>query len=87
MLVVYQKFYTPLDKFINKFRRKGFWLYTGLVTISLLYMFYELSRLPEIPPPPPLPEPRPRDPSKHKKKRVKKRERVTPQSAAGPQWW
>ncbi|CAD1812985.1 hypothetical protein FOB58_004702 [Candida parapsilosis] len=51
MLVVYQKYYTPLDRFINKFRRKGFWLYTGLITISLLYMFYEISHLPDIPPP------------------------------------
>lgn len=76
MLVVYQKYYTPLDRFINKFRRKGFWLYTGLITISLLYMFYELSHLPDIPPPPPPPS-LSQDRSKRKARTVKKKEITT----------
>lgn len=75
MLVVYQKYYTPLDRFINKFRRKGFWLYTGLITISLLYMFYELSHLPDIPPPPP--PSLSQDRSKRKARTVKKKEITT----------
>lgn len=80
MLVVYQKYYTPLDRFINKFRRKGFWLYTGLITISLLYMFYELSHLPSIPPPPPSLS---QDGFKRKTRTVKKKEITIPDSSNG----
>ncbi|KAI5954916.1 hypothetical protein KGF54_001477 [Candida jiufengensis] len=56
MLVYYQKYYTPLDKFINKLKRKGFWLYTGMIAISVLYLFYEISNLPNLPPLPPPPQ-------------------------------
>lgn len=41
--------YSPIDKFLNKFKRKGFLLYTGLVLASTLYMMYSVSNLPEVP--------------------------------------
>ncbi|KAI5965961.1 uncharacterized protein KGF55_001325 [Candida pseudojiufengensis] len=53
MLVFYQKYYTPLDRFINKLKRKGFWLYTGMIALSVFYLMYEISNLPSLPPPPP----------------------------------
>ncbi|RCK58991.1 hypothetical protein Cantr_07191 [Candida viswanathii] len=50
MYLITQKFYTPIDRFINKFRRKGFWLYTGIILFSFGYIIYSLSNLPDIPP-------------------------------------
>lgn len=41
--------YSPIDKFLNKFKRKGFLLYTGLVLASTVYMMYSVSNLPEVP--------------------------------------
>ncbi|KAI5958563.1 hypothetical protein KGF57_002408 [Candida theae] len=82
MLVVYQKYYTPLDRLINKFRRKAFWLYTGLVTISLLYMFYEISHLPTLPPPPP-PPPSSSNASRRKARQVTTKEITTTDPKTG----
>lgn len=50
MYLITQKFYTPIDRFINKFRRKGFWLYTAIILFSVGYLFYSISNLPTIPP-------------------------------------
>ncbi|CAI5759344.1 unnamed protein product [Candida verbasci] len=52
MLIIYDKFYTPMDKYLNKAKRKGFWLYTGIILVSLGYIMYEISNLPELPPDP-----------------------------------
>ncbi|KAG7666043.1 uncharacterized protein J8A68_000473 [[Candida] subhashii] len=40
---------TGLDRFMNRFRKKGFWIYTGIILGSVGYILYEISRLPEIP--------------------------------------
>lgn len=50
MYLITQKFYTPIDRFINKFRRKGFLLYNGIILFSVGYIFYSISNLPSIPP-------------------------------------
>lgn len=52
-IIFYERYYTPIDRLLNKLKRKGFWLYTGLVCFSLFYLFYEVSNLPSLPPPPP----------------------------------
>ena len=53
MYTIIERYYTPIDRFINKLRRKGFWLYTGLITVSFVYVIFSISNLPSLPPPPP----------------------------------
>ncbi|RLV96210.1 hypothetical protein JA1_000286 [Spathaspora sp. JA1] len=50
MYIITSKYYTPLDRFINKFKKKGFLLYSGIILLSVGYVMYELSHLPQIPP-------------------------------------
>ncbi|KAK6454962.1 uncharacterized protein RJT20DRAFT_53981 [Scheffersomyces xylosifermentans] len=52
MVGIYYRYYTPFDRFFNKFKRGGFWIYSGLIVASTLYLIFSLSRLPSIPPPP-----------------------------------
>lgn len=58
MYTIIERYYTPIDRFINKLRRKGFWLYTGLITVSFVYVIFSISNLPSLPPPPPSSSPK-----------------------------
>ncbi|ABN66074.2 predicted protein [Scheffersomyces stipitis CBS 6054] len=48
-MTLYYRIYTPLDRLINRIKRKGFWLYSGLIIASTLYVIYSISNLPSIP--------------------------------------
>ncbi|CUM62963.1 uncharacterized protein PRCAT00000523001 [Priceomyces carsonii] len=41
-------YYTPLDRVLNVFKRKGFFLYTSLIVCSTFYVFYLMSTVPDI---------------------------------------
>lgn len=43
MLIVNWNQYSPLDRFLNRFKRKGFYLYSGLILVSTLYVMYSIS--------------------------------------------
>lgn len=43
------KNYTAIDRFFNRFRKNGIWVYTGLVLFLTLYAWYSLNHLPTIP--------------------------------------
>ncbi|EGW35451.1 uncharacterized protein SPAPADRAFT_58687, partial [Spathaspora passalidarum NRRL Y-27907] len=49
MLIFTQKYETGLDRFVNKYKKKGFWLYSGVILLSVGYVMYEISHLPQLP--------------------------------------
>lgn len=42
------KYYSPIDRFFNRFRKKGFLLYAGIVIVATAYSFYSISNLPDV---------------------------------------
>ncbi|CAH2355170.1 hypothetical protein CLIB1423_22S01332 [[Candida] railenensis] len=42
------KYYSAIDRFFNKFRKKGFLLYATLVIAATAYSFYSISNLPDV---------------------------------------
>mmetsp|Transcript_5750 Transcript_5750/g.6884 ORF Transcript_5750/g.6884 Transcript_5750/m.6884 type:complete len:113 (-) Transcript_5750:2221-2559(-) len=42
------RYYTPLDRVLNKIKRKGFFLYSSIIVLSTLYVFYTISHLPDV---------------------------------------
>lgn len=42
------KYYTPIDRILNKIKRKGFFLYSSIIVLSTLYVFYSISHLPDV---------------------------------------
>ena len=42
------RYYTPIDRFLNKIKRKGFFLYSSIIVLSTLYVFYMISHLPDV---------------------------------------
>lgn len=42
------RYYTPIDRILNKIKRKGFFLYSSIILLSTIYVFYSISRLPDV---------------------------------------
>lgn len=42
------RYYTPIDRFLNKIKRKGFFLYSSIILLSTLYVFYSISHSPDV---------------------------------------
>ncbi|MCH0629117.1 hypothetical protein JNB11_03975 [Kocuria palustris] len=51
------KVWLSWNQFLNRWRRKGFWLYTALILGSFAYVWYSIGHLP---PPPPAPQKKPK---------------------------
>lgn len=41
--------YTKLDRFINKIKRQGFFLFSSLVVVLMAYGIYSMGNLPQLP--------------------------------------
>ncbi|KAK6200175.1 uncharacterized protein RJT21DRAFT_114604 [Scheffersomyces amazonensis] len=52
-MALYIRYFTPLETLINKIKRHGFWLYSGIIIVSTVYLIFSVSTIPAIPPPPP----------------------------------
>lgn len=42
------RYFSAIDRFLNKIRRKGFILYTAIVVAATFYTFYSVSNLPDV---------------------------------------
>ncbi|CAK7894140.1 hypothetical protein CAAN1_02S01310 [[Candida] anglica] len=42
------RYYSAIDRFFNRFRKKGFFIYTSIVVAATIYSMYSLSNLPDV---------------------------------------